>query len=127
MLLLGCLGVVAAAALPVGDRLQKAAARQLARGRLAGGISLLAVLSYLLVLTGSPVTRSGAVLACPALTLCGPGSAWRPLSLWTRVLHLTVAAAWWAAVVILWTVVSRGRSLSRAETEPTASPGMGGT
>jgi heme A synthase len=42
------------------------------------------------------------------------------LPLWTRVLHLTVAAAWWAAVVTLWTVVSRGRSLSRAETEPTA-------
>jgi len=181
MLILGCLAVVAAAALPVGDRLQKAAARQLARGRLAGGISLLAVLSYLLVLTGSLVTRSGASLACPAFPWCGATSTAlgrltdiqmlhrltalavaglalvvivqigrrapaTPLSrfarlllgllfvqlalgaanvllrlpLWTRVLHLTVAAAWWAAVVTLWAVVSRGRSLSRAETEPTA-------
>jgi len=176
MLILGCLAVVAAAELPVGDRLQKAAARQLARGRLAGGISLLAVLSYLLVLTGSLVTRSGASLACPAFPWCGAAATQltdiqmlhrltalavaglalvvivligrrapaTPLSrfaqlllglllsqlalgaanvllrlpLWTRVLHLTVAAAWWAAVAILWTVVSRGRSLARADTKP---------
>jgi len=176
MLILGCLAVVAAAALPGGDRLQKAAARELARGRLAGWIGLLAVLSYLLVLTGSLVTRSGASLACPAFPGCGAASTQltdiqmlhrltalavaglalvvivqigrraqaTPLSrfaqlllglllsqlalgaanvllrlpLWTRVLHLTVAAAWWAAVVMLWTVASRGRSLSRADTEP---------
>jgi len=176
MLILGCLAVVAAAVLPVGDRLQKAAARQLARGRLAGLISLLAVLSYLLVLTGSLVTRRGASLACPAFPWCGAAATQltdiqmlhrltalavaglalvvivligrrapaTPLSrfaqlllglllsqlalgaanvllrlpLWTRVLHLTVAAAWWAAVAILWTVVSRGRSLARADTKP---------
>ena len=176
MLILGCLAVMAAAVLPVGDRLQKAAARQLARGRLAGLISLLAVLSYLLVLTGSLVTRRGASLACPAFPWCGAAATQltdiqmlhrltalavaglalvvivligrrapaTPLSrfaqlllglllsqlalgaanvllrlpLWTRVLHLTVAAAWWAAVAILWTVVSRGRSLARADTKP---------
>jgi heme A synthase len=176
MLILGCLAVLAAAVLPVGERLQKAAARELARGRLAGLISLLAGLSYLLLLTGSLVTRSGASLACPAFPWCGAVSTrladiqmlhrltalavaglalvvivqvWRRaratllsrfaqlllgillcqlalgaanvllrLPLWTRVLHLTVGAAWWAAVAMLWTVVSRGRSLSRAETEP---------
>jgi len=177
MLILGCLAVVAAAVLPGADRLQKAAARELARGRFAGWISLLAGLSYLLLLTGSLVTRSGASLACPVFPWCGAASSqltdiqmlhrltalavaglalvvivqvWRRaratslsrfaqlllglllcqlalgaanvllrLPLWTRVLHLTVGAAWWAAVAMLWTVVSRGRSLSRAETEPT--------
>jgi heme A synthase len=174
MLVLGCVATVAAAALPAGDRLQRAAARQLSRGRLAPWSALLAGLSYLLLLSGSLVTRSGASLACPAVPWCGAAPSrltdiqmlhrvlalavaglavavirhvWRRapdlrsfaqvllglllvqiglgvgnvllrLPLWTRVLHLTVAAAWWAAAVILWATIARGRSLARADTEP---------
>jgi len=174
MLVLGCLATVAAAALPADDQLQQAAARERSRGRLAAWSALLAGLSYLLLLSGSLVTRSGASLACPAVPWCGAApsrltdiqmlhrvlalavavlaagiivQAWRRapelrrfaqlllglllvqlglgvgnvllrLPLWTRVLHLTVAAAWWAAAVILWATIARRRSLARADAEP---------
>jgi heme A synthase len=181
MLILGCLAVVVATAHPAGERLQAAAARELRKGRLTGWAGLLAAASYLLLLSGSYVTRSGASLACPAFPWCGSSSEvvrrladiqmlhrlvafavaglalavifrmWRQaapasplrrfarlqlglllvqltlgaanvllrLPLWSRVLHLTVAAAWWAVAVMLWTVLARARSLSRADTEPT--------
>lgn len=181
MLILGCLAVVVAAAHPAGERLQAAAARQLRKSRLTGWAGLLAAASYLLLLSGSYVTRSGASLACPAFPWCGSSSdavrrladiqmlhrlaafavaglalaliirIWRRaaaasplrrfvqvqlvlllvqlglgainvllrLPLWSRALHLTLAAAWWATAVMLWTVLARARSLLRADTEPT--------
>ena len=126
-------------------------------------VSGTAVATYLLLLTGSYVTRSGASLACPSFPLCGVpvensltliqmlhryvafGVAFLALVLvawlvigqtdrrlgrlayglgalllvqfglgianvllrlpmWTRVLHLTVAAAFWAGVVLIWSL-----------------------
>jgi len=122
-----------------------------------------AAATYLLLLTGSYVTRSGASLACPSFPLCGASTAntltliqmlhryvafgvaflalvlvaWLVISqtdrrlvrlayglggllvvqfglgianvllrlpMWTRILHLTVAATFWAGVVLIWSL-----------------------
>ncbi len=132
-------------------------------------LSLTALVTYGLLLTGSYVTRTGASLACPAFPWCGPPATSRlasiqmlhryvafgvaflalvlvgwvmrrhregpprrfalglglllalqfglgitnvllRLPMWSRILHLTVAATFWAGLVILWGVSHPFRS-----------------
>ena len=183
MLIVGLIAVVVATTHKAGERLQRAASRDLVRGRLFDWITATTILTYVLVLTGSYVTRSGASLACPSFPWCGSTSealrrlidiqmlhrftafgvagmaalvisailrrtqnaAFRRfvkglgglllmqfglgianvllrLPMWSRALHLTVAATIWAGVVVLWTVASRARRLSLADTEPAPGP-----
>jgi cytochrome c oxidase assembly protein subunit 15 len=106
MLILGCLAVVAAAAHPVGERLQAAAGRELRASRLTGWAGLLAAASYLLLLSGSYVTRSGASLACPAFPWCGSSSeAVRSLAdiqMLHRLVAFAVAGLALAVIIPIW-------------------------
>lgn len=160
MLLVGTLAVVLAGSSELGVRLIRAAERDAVGSRLP---AIVAAATYLLLLTGSLVTRSGASLACLSFPLCGAveratrqlieihmlhrlvafavagltlyllyrllrrasQTALRRfayaiavllllqvtlgvlnvallLPAWTRVLHLTVGASFWSAVVALW-------------------------
>ena len=179
MLIVGLIAVIFASTHRMGERLQRAASRDLVRGRIYHWITATTVLTYLLLLTGAYVTRSGASLACPSFPLCGSASqalrrlidiqmlhrftafavagmaalviaamlrrtqniAFRRfayglgglllvqfglgianvllrLPMWSRALHLTVAATIWAGMAVLWAVASRARRLSLADTEP---------
>ncbi len=160
MLIVGLLAVLVVSAHPAMRRLQADAGRVLQNRRLLGWASFAAGAAYVLILTGSLVTRSGASLVCPGFPLCGASysstlttiqmvhrytaysvvalvlglSIWLlrqkhagvnrvayaigglavvqvglgmsnvllRLPMWSRVLHLTVAAAIWAGLVILW-------------------------
>lgn len=163
MLIVGLLAVELAMTSPALERL-RTSAQQVVSGRwLLSLISAVAAATYLLLLTGSYVTRSGASLACPSIPLCGSSapatqrlmdihmlhrfaalavlvlSGWAIgrliagtrdgtlhryayhlltllvmqsglgianvlllLPMWSRVLHLSLAAVFWSAVVILW-------------------------
>jgi len=160
MLIVGLLAVLAVGIHPAARRLQRDAAPILRNRRLLGWASFAAGATYLLILTGSLVTRSGASLVCPGFPLCGASysstlttiqmlhrytaysvvalalglTVWLlrqrhagmnrmayaigglavaqvglgmsnvllRLPMWSRVLHLTVAASIWAGLVILW-------------------------
>lgn len=163
MLIVGLLAVQIAGSLPVLQPLREAAL--FGDRRFAAWLSLTAGATYLLLLTGSYVTRSGASLACPSFPLCGStASALRRLTdiqmlhryvaytvavlalvlviwlltrqqnrgltrfaygvlvllivqlglgasnvllrlpMWSRVLHLAVAATLWASLVLLWSL-----------------------
>jgi heme A synthase len=176
MVIVGLLSVLVAVSLPSAQRLRDAAGIFVRGHRFLRYLSITAIATYLLLLTGSYVTRSGASLACPAFPLCGTdepalralidiqmlhrltaftvaflvigaivwllrGSGDRQLRryslglgililiqfglgisnillrlpMWSRVLHLTVAAIIWSAVVILWTLMARGRETVSAK------------
>jgi heme A synthase len=166
MLIVGMLAIQAAQVVPAAQPLRGAALYR--DGRFMGWLSATAIATYLLLLTGSYVTRSGASLACPAFPHCGvPGrnrlidiqmlhrfaaftvaflavvlviwllsrqkdprltryaygiglllviqfalgisNVLLRLPMWSRVLHLAVAATFWAGLVVLWGA-SRGRA-----------------
>ncbi len=165
MLIVGMLAVVVGRTWPALQALRGPARELFARRRFGSLVSLTGVATYLLLLTGSYVTRSGASLACPSFPHCGSSapamrrlidiqmlhryaafavaflvlvtliglvrSQQRPrltwiayglgallvtqfglgianvllrLPMWSRVLHLTVAAGIWAVVVLLWSL-----------------------
>jgi heme A synthase len=162
-----------AAAHPAARALSARATAVIGRDRgLTVSIATTAVATYLLILTGSYVTRTGASLACPAFPYCGATASdiafpeliniqmfhrfmafgvaltacvtlWRlvraaqreagfraaalaltaliavqfalgisnvllRLPMWSRSLHLLVAAVLWSGLVMLWVVVKRG-------------------
>lgn len=161
MLIVALIAVQVAGTLPATQTFQEAAVDLFANKRFVTWVSVTTGVTYLLLLTGSYVTRSGASLACPAFPLCGvDASNWlitlqmlhrytaysvtflilvmvvwlittqndRRLALiaygvgalliiqfglgmtnvllrlpmWSRVLHLTVAASLWAGLVLVW-------------------------
>lgn len=71
MLIVGLLGVVAANALPAGQRMRLAGATLFGERRFIVLISVTAAALYFLLMTGSFVTRSGASLVCPFWPSCG--------------------------------------------------------
>ena len=163
MLIVGAIAAVVAGAQPALQPLREAAIFY--NRRFKRWLSVTALATYFLLLTGSYVTRSGASLACPSFPLCGAsapamrrlidiqmlhrftaygvavlaavliiwlltrqenqrlmrfayvlgalflvqlglgvGNVLLRLPMWSRVLHLTVAATFWASLVILWTL-----------------------
>jgi len=167
------------AAHPAARELSARTAAVVARDRgLPVAIATTAAATYLLILTGSYVTRTGASLACPAFPHCGAETSdilfpeliniqmlhrfvafgvalttcvmlWRlvraarqerglraatfaltlliavqfglgisnvllRLPMWSRSLHLLVAAMLWAGLVMLWVVVKRGAASAQA-------------
>jgi heme A synthase len=161
MLIAGMVAVQVAGLLPAAQPLRGAAL--FANRRFAGWLSVTTGVTYLLLLTGSYVTRSGASLACPSFPLCGVTARNRlidiqmlhryaafsvafltlalvvwlvtrqedrrlarfayvlgalllaqlglgasnvllRLPIWSRVLHLAVAATLWASLVVLWSL-----------------------
>ena len=178
MIIAGLVAVQVAVTHPAARRMSAHAAAAITRDRgLPAAIAATALAAYLLLLTGSYVTRTGASLACPAFPYCGaeayalafPGliaiqmlhrftafgvaltaclTLWRlvraarrenafrgatlaltiliavqfglgignvllRLPMWSRTLHLLVAAMLWAGLVILWTALRRGESATR--------------
>lgn len=165
MLIVGMLAVVVGRTLPALHSLRGTAQEMFRKRRFGTWVSLTAIATYVLLLTGSYVTRSGASLACPSFPNCGSNapamrrliniqmlhryaaftvaflvlvtiiwllrSQQRPgltriayglgvllvaqfglgianvllrLPMWSRVLHLMVAAGIWAIVVLLWSL-----------------------
>lgn len=165
MLIVGLVTVQVANTVPSMRTLRSTAVKAFRSRRFVTWISGTMVATYVLLLTGSYVTRSGASLACPSFPLCGSSApamrrlieiqmlhryvafgvafltlvtvAWLlvrqtdrrlarmayglaillavqfglgianvllRLPMWSRVLHLTVAATFWAGVVLLWTL-----------------------
>lgn len=163
MLIVGLITVQLVSTLPATQSLQEAGQKILHNRRFIIWVSVTAVITYLLLLTGSYVTRSGASLACPSFPLCGVDGlnqliiiqmlhryvayavtilvlvmvVWLVirqndprlvrlaygvgvvlliqvglgitnvllrLPMWSRILHLTIAAALWAGVVLVWSL-----------------------
>ena len=168
MLIVGLLALLLARSAPFARQLARHAKDSFLTTRLPLLIAITTAASYLLLLTGSYVTRSGASLACLDFPLCGAVEQatqrlidihmlhrltaftiagltlsvavwmWRRsqeqdlrrfsivlvvllvlqfllgianvfflLPMWSRVLHITVGASLWSALVILWTVTRR--------------------
>lgn len=61
-------------------------------------------LTYLLLLTGSLVTRTGASLACPAFPWCGVSGVPWPTLIWIQMLHRYAAftVAFFVLVAVIW-------------------------
>lgn len=177
MLIVGSLAVVVGSTLPTIQALRGSATGILRDRRFAAWLSLTAAATYLLLLTGSYVTRTGASLACPSFPLCGSnapavrrlidiqmlhrytafsvafltlvtiawllvrqkdqrlthiayglGALWLVqfvlgianvllrLPMWSRVLHLTVAATLWVGIVLLWSLSYARQPASAPET-----------
>ncbi len=71
MMIVGLLALILARSAPFTQRLAQSARNSLLDGRLPALISITTAASYLLLLTGSYVTRTGASLACLDFPLCG--------------------------------------------------------
>jgi heme A synthase len=163
MLIVGLVAVQVVSTWPATPSFQAAGQAILRNKRFVTWVSVTGVVTYLLLLTGSYVTRSGASLACPSFPLCGVDGSnalitiqmlhryvaytvtvltlvmvvWLivrqndprlvrlaygvgallliqlglgmtnvllRLPMWSRVLHLTVAATLWAGVVVVWSL-----------------------
>jgi heme A synthase len=165
MLIVGILALLLAQSAPFAHRMAKSAHDSLVTTRLPALIAVTTAASYLLLLTGSYVTRTGASLACLGFPACGAieqatqrlvdihmlhrftaftvaaltiavvvwmlrrsrdqglrslaialsillvlqfglgiSNVFFLLPMWSRVLHITVGASFWSALVILWTV-----------------------
>ncbi len=165
MLIVGVLTLEVGRTLPALRPLRVTTQTLFRERRFGTWVSLTAVATYLLLLTGSYVTRSGASLACPSFPNCGSNApamrrlidiqmlhryaaftvallalitiVWLlrsrrgaglariayglgvlllvqfglgmanvllRLPMWSRVLHLTVAATFWAGMVLLWSL-----------------------
>ncbi len=181
MLIVGLLAAQLAVSSPRLDRLRSDLQRVGAGRRLGAQLSLTGAATYLLLLTGSAVTRSGASLACLSFPQCGAAdpvsqhlidlhmlhrfmalavlivSGWvigtllssnrhaavrrysylligllavqtglgianilLLLPMWSRVLHLTLAAVFWSAVVLLWAATLSGPASPSSQVEPAA-------
>jgi heme A synthase len=175
MLIAGMVAVQVAGLLPAAQPLRGAAL--FANRRFAGWLSVTTGAAYLLLLTGSYVTRSGASLACPSFPLCGVAARNRlidiqmlhryaafsvafltlalvvwlvarqedrrlasfayvlgalllaqlglgasnvllRLPIWSRVLHLAVAASLWASLVVLWSLCCTRRPAPKDSHSP---------
>ncbi|MFQ5343426.1 MAG: heme A synthase [Anaerolineae bacterium] len=186
MLIVGMLAVVVARTLPALQPLRSITQEMFSQRRFGSLVSLTAFATYLLLLTGSYVTRSGASLACPAFPNCGSSAPamrrlidiqmlhryaaftvaflvvvtiiWllrshqRPglariayglgvllvaqfglgianvllrLPMWTRVLHLTVAAGIWAVMVLLWSLGYARQPVPAARRRPAIASSEG--
>ncbi len=165
MLIVGMVTVQAANLIPAFQRLRSRMQETFPGGAFPQWVSLNTGATYLLLLSGSYVTRSGASLACPSFPWCGANApairrlidiqmlhryaaftvafltlvtvVWLlmrqrdhglariayglvgllvlqfglgianvllRLPMWSRVLHLTVGATFWAGLVLLWTL-----------------------
>lgn len=175
MLIVGMVTVQAVNLMPLFQRLHSRAQESLQRGVLPLWVSVNAGAAFLLLLSGSYVTRSGASLACPSFPWCGANTPairrlieiqmlhryaaftvafltlvtviWLlvrqrerglafiaygllgllivqfglgianvllRLPMWSRVLHLTVGATFWAGLVLLWTLCYAHRPVAEA-------------
>jgi heme A synthase len=173
MLIVGLIAVQVANTWPAMQSLQETIRQSLPDKRFRIWVSVTAGATYLLVLTGSYVTRKGASLACPSFPWCGAagrtsftdiqmlhrytafGMAFLTLvtviwllvkqndrllagiayglaglllvqfglgianvllslPMWSRVLHLTVAASLWAGLTLLWSLCVRRHDNARS-------------
>lgn len=173
MLIVGILALLLAQSASFAHRLASSARSSFMTTRLPALIAITTTASYLLLLTGSYVTRSGASLACLDFPACGAveqatqrlvdihmlhrltaftvagltiavviwmvrrsqdrglrtyavvlsillalqfglgiANVFFLLPMWSRVLHITVGASFWSALVILWNVTRRRAALS---------------
>jgi heme A synthase len=111
MLIVGMLAIQAANIMPAAQLLRDAAIFR--NRRFVGWLSATAIATYLLLLTGSYVTRSGASLACPSFPLCGVPARNRLIDI--QMLHRFAAfsVAFLAVVLVIWLVTrERGRQLT---------------
>jgi len=102
MLIVGMLAALVTVTLPAAQAL-RAEAQTFRNTRFLAWVSVTAVATYLLLLTGSYVTRSGASLACPSFPLCGSDAPGLRGLIAIQMLHRY--AAFGVALLTLGTVV----------------------
>jgi protoheme IX farnesyltransferase len=107
MALLGSLAVAAARSAPWARRIGDTLARE---GRYALALPLLGGATFLLILTGAYVTRSGAALACLPFPLCTNPPATPEMALLREVSRLHWTAAVLVGVMVGWVTVQGMRS-----------------
>jgi heme A synthase len=108
MLIAGLIAVVVAVTLPAAQRLQRAAGELFHDTRFVGWVSGTTVATYVLLLTGSYVTRRGASLACPSFPWCGSNAPGIHALIQLQMLHRYTAfsVAFLTAVMLVW-ILSR--------------------
>ena len=85
--IVGLIALMFAVLHPITRALRESGQTLAARPRLVTWVSVTAALTYVLLLTGSLVTRTGASLACPAFPWCGVTDVpWHSL-IWIQMLH----------------------------------------
>ncbi len=105
--ILGLVGVMFALLHPATVSLRKQAVVFMQDQRFLRWLTIGTVLLYLLLLTGSLVTRLGASLACPSWPFCGvPRGEWGPL-MWIQVLHRYTAYVTGGLLLVLTAFVLR--------------------
>lgn len=112
MAIAGLLAVLVAVTQPQLQRLARERAALFGQTRLPSGAVVGAVAGYLLLVTGSLVTRTGASLACPAFPHCGVADVPESLSglITIQMIH-RLTAFFVAAVIVLisWQLLKHGR------------------
>jgi heme A synthase len=114
MLIVGALAVQVAGARPASSSLRGATLFREHRFRAL--LSIATAATYLLLLTGSYVTRSGASLACPSFPMCGSDAPAMRRLIDIQMLHRFAAfsVAFLALVLVIWLVARGGdRRLAR--------------
>lgn len=112
MLIVGMLAVQAAGLLPGAQPLRSTALFR--NRRFTAWLSLTIGAAYLLLLTGSYVTRSGASLACPSFPLCGVAARNRLIDIQMLHRYAAFAVAFLVLVLVIWLVArQRERGLVR--------------
>jgi heme A synthase len=103
MLIAGLVAVLVAVSHPTFEQMGRRAAQLLPLRRLSLGAAITAGATYVLLVTGSLVTRSGASLACPAFPHCGVANASDALRylITLQMIHRYAAFTVAAAVLLL--------------------------
>jgi heme A synthase len=112
MLIAGMVAVQVAGLLPAAQPLRDAAL--FADRRFAGWLSVTTGAAYLLLLTGSYVTRSGASLACPSFPLCGVAARNRLIDIQMLHRYAAFTVAFLTLALVVWLVTRQeDRRLAR--------------
>jgi heme A synthase len=112
MLIAGMVAVQVAGLLPAAQPLRSAAL--FANQRFAGWLSVTTGAAYLLLLTGSYVTRSGASLVCPSFPLCGVAARNRLIDIQMLHRYAAFTVAFLTLALVVWLVTRQeDRRLAR--------------
>ncbi len=104
MIIVGLIAVIVAVVWPGAQRMQAGAREFLGERRFVTWVSITALATYVLLLTGSYVTRTGASLACPAFPWCGGNAPGTNILIQIQMLHryaaftvafLVLVTIWW--------------------------------
>ncbi len=102
--IVGLVALMYAILYPGSVALRRASAPLVQDRRFVTWTTITMVLTYVLLLTGSLVTRTGASLACPAFPWCGVSSvSWHTL-IWIQMIHRYAAftVAFFVLVAVIW-------------------------